>query len=94
MDNGGKTDADLRYGCSAYRPSCLQCLNNIIGAVTFISIANFMLNFANGLLGVVMSTVERRFDLSSSESSWMASGYEFGAVPTLILISVFGTRFG
>lgn len=92
MGNDDKTDADLRYGCSAYRPACLQWLNNIVGAVTVISAANFMLNYANALLGVVMSTIERRFDLSSSQSSWMASGYELGSLPALLLVSIFGNR--
>jgi Organic Anion Transporter Polypeptide (OATP) family len=93
MTSEDATAASSRYGCGAFRPAWLQWLNNIVGAVTFLSIANLLLNFADGLLGVVMSTIERRFDLSSSQSSWMASGYEFGAVPALILISVFGTRW-
>jgi hypothetical protein len=87
-----KTDADLRYGCGNYRPASLQCLGNAVGAVAIISAANFLLNFTNGLLGVVISTIERRFDLSSSQSSWMASSYEFGSMPALILISLLGTR--
>lgn len=87
------TTADVqRYGCGVFRPAWLQRLNSIVGAVTFITIANLLLNVTEGLLGVVITTMERRFDLSSSQSSWMASGYEFGAVPTLVLVSLFGTR--
>lgn len=87
------TDAvDLRYGCGGARPAWLQWLNNIVGVVTLFCAANFMLNFTNGLVGVVLSTIERRFDLTSSQSSWIAAGYEFGPIPILILISIFGNR--
>jgi len=83
---------DLRYGCCFARPSWLQWLNNIVGAVTFISLANCMQSVANGLYGVVLSTIERQFDLTSSQSSWIAVGYEIGGMPILILLSVLGTR--
>jgi len=85
-------NVDERYGCCGSRPRWLQRLNNIVGFIVFVSLANCMQSLANGLLGVVMSTVERHFDLSSSASSWIASSYEIGQIPTLVIISLLGTR--
>ena len=94
-DSGVGADSasgDLRYGCCGTRPSWLQWLNNIVGAVTFISLANLLQSLANGLYGVELSTIERQFDLTSSQSSWIAVGYEIGPIPVLILVSVLGNR--
>lgn len=84
--------ADVRYGCCDRRPTWLQPLNNIVGFVVFVSLANCFQSLAQGLLGVVLSTIERHFDLSSSTSSWIASSYEIGQIPVLIVISLLGTR--
>jgi MFS family permease len=83
---------ELRYGCFGFLPDRLQWLNNIRFAVLFISLAHCFQNTANGLLGVSLSTMEKRFDLSSSQSSWIASAYEIGQIPTIIVISYFGNR--
>ena len=88
------TKDELRYGCFGFLPDRLQWLNNIRFAVLFISLAHCFQNTANGLLGVSLSTMEKRFDLSSSQSSWIASAYEIGQIPTIIVISYFGNRWG
>jgi len=44
----------------------------------------------NGLLGVNMSTIERRFALSSSQSAWIAATYEISGVPALLVIGYLG----
>ena len=85
-------DADVRYGCCGRQPTCLQPLNNIVGFIVFVSLANCMQSLAQGLLGVVLSTIERHFDLSSATSSWIASSYEIGQMPILVAISLLGTR--
>jgi len=85
-------DADVRYGCCGRRPRWLQPLNNVVGFVVFVSLANCMQSLAQGLYGVVLSTIERHFDLSSSASSWIASSYEIGQIPVLIVVSLLGTR--
>ena len=85
-------DADVRYGCCSSHPTWLQPLNNIVGFIVFVSLANCMQSLANGLLGVVMSTIERHFDLTSSASSWIASSYEIGQIPVLVVVSLLGTR--
>jgi len=90
--NNAEETRDLRYGCFRFKPTGLQCLNTIVGAVAFLSLANCFQSLANGLLGVMLSTLEKRFDLSSSSSSWIASAYEIGPIPIVIIISYFGTR--
>ncbi|KAK7091376.1 solute carrier organic anion transporter family member 4A1-like [Littorina saxatilis] len=46
----------------------------------------------NGFVNVVISTVERRFEISSTESGIIASCYDIAAVLCLIPVSYFGGR--
>ena len=88
----GGEDGALRYGCGPCKPARLQWLNNIVGFVTLLSLAHGMLHLANALFGVMLSTIEKRYDLSSSASSWIASAYEIGPIPILALVSFYGTK--
>jgi Organic Anion Transporter Polypeptide (OATP) family len=86
------SDADLRFGYCCFRPSWLQWLNTAAGAVAFICLANALQGFANGIIGVILSTIEKRFDLSSSDSSIIAIGYEIGPIPIILFFTFFGDR--
>lgn len=44
----------------------------------------------NGFINVVISTVERRYDMSSTESGIIASSYDIASVLCLIPVSYFG----
>lgn len=44
----------------------------------------------NGFIGVVITTIERRFDLTSTESGFIASSYDVASVLCLIPVSFFG----
>lgn len=44
----------------------------------------------NGFVSVVISTIERRFDLTSTQTGFVASGYDIASVLCLIPISYFG----
>ena len=44
----------------------------------------------NGFIGVVITTIERRFDLASTESGIIASSYDVASVLLLIPVSYFG----
>lgn len=44
----------------------------------------------NGFVSVVISTIEKRFDLASRESGFIASGYDIASVICLIPVSYFG----
>jgi len=45
----------------------------------------------NGLLGVTISTIERRFAFSSSEAAWIAASYEIAGAPAVLIIGYFGS---
>ena len=48
----------------------------------------------NGFVNVAITTVERRFDLSSAESGFIASSYDVGSLLSVIPISYFGGLVG
>ena len=48
----------------------------------------------NGFVNVVITTLERRFDLRSAESGFIASSYDVGSLLTVIPISYFGGLVG
>ena len=56
-------------------------------------LAAFFQSFAvNGLLGVTISTIERRFALSSSQTAWIAATYEIAGAPVLLIIGYLGLK--
>jgi solute carrier organic anion transporter family, member 4A len=46
----------------------------------------------NGLIGVTISTIERRFALSSSQTAWITSAYEVAGIPALLVVGYIGAR--
>jgi len=80
-----------RYGCLGCRPAYLQFL---IGARWFVLFACFGAILesmvVNGLVGLTVSTVERRFGLSSSQTAWIAATYEIAGAPALLVIGYLG----
>ncbi|ESN94472.1 hypothetical protein HELRODRAFT_189402 [Helobdella robusta] len=82
----------LEYRCCNTRPAILQCINNIKWVVFFFCLAHCLQNATNGLLGVTISTLQKRFGFSSLECSILASAYEMGQVPAVICIILFGQR--
>lgn len=46
----------------------------------------------NGLIGVTISTIEKRFALSSSQTAWITSAYEVAGVPVLLVVGYVGFR--
>ena len=48
----------------------------------------------NGFVNVVITTLERRFDLKSAESGLIASSYDFGSLLMVIPVSYFGGLLG
>ena len=83
---------DLRYGWFGLRPSCLQWINRPAWFLIWITLGNTIITMlVNGLIGVVMTSLEVRFQLSSNETGWISSAYEMAAIPVYILIVIFGT---
>ena len=79
------------FGCLRCRPACLQFLASARWFLLFVCLSSFFQSMVvNGLLGVTISTIERRFGLSSSQSAWIAVSYEIAGVPALLVIGYLG----
>ena len=86
-------ETDLRYGWCKWRPSCLQWLNKATWLTIWMCYANGVMCFMkDGLNGVVLSSIERRFGLSSSQSSLMVSAFDVATIPTIIVVSYVGAK--
>ena len=84
---------DLRYGCPGVKPACLQRFNTVLGYCTVLCLCSLSHSIVTmGLPGIVMTTLEKRFGLTSSQSSWIVSAFEVATIPSLILITVLGPR--
>jgi len=79
------------FGCLRCRPACLQFLAGPRWFLVFICLAGFCQSMVvNGLIGVNMSTIERRFALSSSRTAWILASYEISGAPALLVIGYLG----
>ena len=48
----------------------------------------------NGFVNVIITTLERRFGLSSTETGVIAGSYDIGSMISVIPISYFGAKLG
>lgn len=86
---------DFKYGCGSWRPDCLQCLNKISVVVALGSLAVcFQFMVVTGMFSVVLTTIEKRFGLPSTESAWISVGYDLGSLVLLLALSYIGSRYG
>lgn len=79
------------YGWRCYTPSWLQCLNTplmFLIVMCFAILGQSMM--VNGLIAVSMSSLETRFELSSSQVSVIPSTYELAGVPFLLIVGYYG----
>jgi len=87
------SDSDLKYGYPCCKARWAQFLNKASWYTFFIFWANFIQSLVtNGLVGVVLSTLEKRFSLTSMQSSWIASVYDVASVPFIIVTSYVGAK--
>lgn len=84
-------DAGGSCGWGCLRPSCLQRFRTPPWVLFFLCWAGFLQGLiVNGFVNVVITTIERRFQLRSSESGLVASGYDIASFLLLAPISYFG----
>ncbi|OQV21213.1 Solute carrier organic anion transporter family member 4A1 [Hypsibius exemplaris] len=87
----GKLDEDEQCGCGSFRPRVLRKCNNAVCLLIWLSLAAFTQGLlVNGLVNVVVTTIEKRFHLSSSQSGLIVSGYDIASLLTLLPVSYFG----
>uniref|UniRef100_A0A1B6EGM8 Solute carrier organic anion transporter family member n=1 Tax=Clastoptera arizonana TaxID=38151 RepID=A0A1B6EGM8_9HEMI len=82
-----------RCGWFCYTPIYFQRFNSVSWVILFLSLGALMQGtIVNGLLHYVIVTIERRFNLRSSESGLVSGGYDIASLIFLIPITFFGGR--
>lgn len=80
-------------GYMACKPHCAQPLASIKVFVMLLSmLVTLQQALSSGYLNSVITTIEKRYEISSSTSGLIASMYEIGNVGTVIFVSYLGTR--
>ena len=91
------SDSEPLGDCSLF---CYPCkpLNVFRGPkwfLVFLSVAAFMQGLCiNGFVNVVITSIERRFGLQSTQSGMIASSYDIGSLLIMIPVSYLGGRAG
>ncbi|XP_029635260.1 solute carrier organic anion transporter family member 4A1-like [Octopus sinensis] len=82
---------NVKCGWGSIRPSLCQRFGHPKWILFLLSLAGAAQGMVvNGFVNVVISNIERRYDLSSTESGTIASCYDIASVVCLIPISYFG----
>ena len=92
VDTAAGGGPQTTYGCLGCRPAWLQFLTGARWFLFFACLSAFFESaVVNGLIGVTISTIERRFALSSSQTAWIAASYEIAGAPSILIIGYFGS---
>ncbi|XP_078598023.1 solute carrier organic anion transporter family member 4C1-like [Branchiostoma floridae x Branchiostoma japonicum] len=87
----GRDQVDTRYGWGQFKPDCLQVFNNPKWFLFFVSCAAFAQGaIASGFVNSALTTLEKRFQLLSSQTGLISSGYEIGFGSLCVFISYLG----
>ncbi|XP_033020654.1 solute carrier organic anion transporter family member 4C1-like [Lacerta agilis] len=80
-------------GIGRFAPAALQVCNNPKGYLLFYSLLSvFQGILVNGLVNVSISTIEKRYDLNSSLTGIISSGYDISFCVLCLFISFYGER--
>ncbi|RUS70101.1 hypothetical protein EGW08_022140 [Elysia chlorotica] len=87
----GADDA-CRCGYGRWRPDCLQALNRPGVLVAFLASYSFVLGFlVNGVNNVNISSIERRFSLSSTQMGLTSSFFDISGSTVALILGYFGS---
>ncbi|KAH9373222.1 hypothetical protein HPB48_004967 [Haemaphysalis longicornis] len=90
--NFGRSGPENRCGLLGFRPDCLQPLCRLPLVLADLSFVMLVHNFlTNGVVSVVLPTLERRFQLKSFESAMILSSYNVANVIAVTPVSFLGT---
>eukprot|EP00057_Strongylocentrotus_purpuratus_P014347 XP_011668821.1 PREDICTED: solute carrier organic anion transporter family member 4A1 [Strongylocentrotus purpuratus] len=90
VEDGGDVST---CGWGPFKPKCLQCCNRPAGFLVFVCIFGFVQGMTvNGLVYVVTTTLERRFNIPSIRSGFISSCYDFGTLIVVAFVTYFGER--
>lgn len=86
-------DDDLPCGWFGFRPKCFQFFNRPGGYLFFLCLFTLAQSTTvNGLIYVVITTLERRFNLPSARSGAISSCYDFSVMIVVIFVTYFGEK--
>ncbi|XP_052823649.1 solute carrier organic anion transporter family member 4A1 [Octopus bimaculoides] len=89
-DNNNNSD-NLPWEYDSCNSSCLRILNRPSVVLSLLCISSFLKGFIlNGIINVNMSTIEKRFGLTSSQAGWIASVHDITAAPVALFVSFIG----
>ncbi|XP_075240906.1 solute carrier organic anion transporter family member 4A1-like isoform X2 [Convolutriloba macropyga] len=90
----GKTPEELRnesFGCFRFRPKFLQRFNSPVAMLVFICLlVAVQAKLVSGFLNTSLSTIEKVFGLSSTESGLIISTYDAASLVAVIPVTYFG----
>ena len=85
--------SDTQCGWGPWKPKWAQFFNNPKGFLFILSVQGFLQGMiAFGFLYVVITTLEKRFNLSSVSSGTMVSCYDIASMSVVIFVTYFGER--
>eukprot|EP00117_Sycon_ciliatum_P020121 scpid44804/ scgid4273/ Solute carrier organic anion transporter family member 4A1; Organic anion-transporting polypeptide E; Sodium-independent organic anion transporter E; Solute carrier family 21 member 12 len=88
-----KTSEGGKFGPSCFTPSWLQLFNTPKWFLFFLCLFVMCQSMTvSGMNGVVIPTVEKRYQLSSERSGFITSAYEIGVALFILPVSYFGER--
>ncbi|XP_037960729.1 solute carrier organic anion transporter family member 4A1 [Teleopsis dalmanni] len=96
MDVHNKEDYSIQtIGWGKIKPKCLQRFCSAKWALFWLCWGGAMQGLiVNGFINVVITTIERRFGLRSSQTGIIASGYDIASFICLVPVTYYGGRFG
>ncbi|KAK7884704.1 hypothetical protein WMY93_027827 [Mugilogobius chulae] len=84
-------DSELLCGWGSLRPKALQVFNTPGWVLFFLCMGSFLKGMViNGFVISSVTTLERRFDLSSSQTGLIVSSYDIASCVGLPFVSYFG----
>uniref|UniRef100_A0A1B0CUF1 Uncharacterized protein n=1 Tax=Lutzomyia longipalpis TaxID=7200 RepID=A0A1B0CUF1_LUTLO len=91
----GPQEGTKSCGWFTFRPKCIQTFLSPKWALFWLCWAGAVQGLVvNGFINVVITTIERRFGLKSSQTGLVASGYDIASFLCLVPVTYFGGRSG
>ncbi|XP_003386816.1 PREDICTED: solute carrier organic anion transporter family member 4A1-like [Amphimedon queenslandica] len=89
-----KTSEEYYFGCGPFHPNCLQILFRRKKFFTFLLAAFSFLQSAviSGFISSVISSIERRYNLSSTQAGIMVITYDITVTISVVFVSYFGAK--
>lgn len=92
-NNNAASPHDMRCGYFSLRPSCLSSLTNSRALLIALSAFSILQGLVcHGFIKVTITSLERRFQLTSSQAGFISSSYDLAAVFVTLPLSFLGSK--